>query len=73
MDDIDENIHHTIALTRQLIHCADIGDQEREDDTCGVLYGIVRDCAYRILGEAERERLRHIDHDLQRRKSRDPV
>jgi hypothetical protein len=69
MENDDENIQHTIKLTRQLIHCADIGDLERQDDTCGVLYGIVRDGAYRILVEAERERVRHVNRELVHRKS----
>jgi hypothetical protein len=61
MHESNENIIRTIELTRQLIACADIGDLDREDDTCGVFYGIVRDNAYKILHEAEKERLRHID------------
>jgi hypothetical protein len=36
---------------------ADEGDANREDNGCGVLYGLVRDCAYKIrrLAEAEKE------------------
>jgi hypothetical protein len=56
-----ENIQCAIELSRQLLSCADIGDLAREDDSCGVLYGIVRDSAYKIIKAAERERLRHIE------------
>jgi hypothetical protein len=69
MENDNENIQRTIELTRELIHCADVGDLERQDDTCGVLYGIVRDSAYRILVEAERERVRHGDREPVPRKS----
>ena len=63
MNESNDPIDRTIELTRQLIACADIGDLEREDDTCGVFFGIVRDNAYKILQEAEKERLRHIDRE----------
>lgn len=51
---------NAISLSRRLISCADTGDLEREDDGCGVLYGIVRDSAWKIINEAEKERERHI-------------
>jgi hypothetical protein len=55
MSDTNENIERTMELTHQLLVCADNGDIEREDDTCGVFYGLVRDFAYKILNEAEKE------------------
>jgi hypothetical protein len=61
MRDSSDTILKTIELSRQLIYTADLGDLEREDDSCGVFYGIVRDSAYKIINEAERERLRHLD------------
>lgn len=64
MRNSSENISRTIELSRQLIYTADLGDLEREDDSCGVFYGIVRDSAYKIIHEAERERLRHLDKGL---------
>lgn len=60
MNDTTRNISHLIELSRKILHCADRGDIQREDDTCGVLFGIARDCAYNMLGVAERERLLHI-------------
>jgi hypothetical protein len=55
------NIHIREALeySRQLIILADEGEAASSDDGCAVLYGIVRDCAYRMRAEAERERDRH--------------
>lgn len=38
---------------------ADRGDEEREDTGCGVLYGVLRDSAYKILKLAEEEKRRH--------------
>ncbi len=35
-----------------------------EDDSCGVLYGIVRDCAYKMIDTANKERLRHIEKGI---------
>ncbi|MBN2038302.1 MAG: hypothetical protein JW768_16295 [Chitinispirillaceae bacterium] len=61
MHESNTNIQRTIELSRQLLQVADTGDLEREDDTCGVLFGIVRDNAYKILKEAQRERMRHVD------------
>jgi hypothetical protein len=40
---------------RNLVALSDEGDASCEDDGCHVFFGIVRDCAYRILTEAERE------------------
>jgi hypothetical protein len=55
MKPYNRNINDTLELSRQLMFLADKGDMERDDDGCGVLYGIVRDIAYRIKAEAERE------------------
>jgi len=39
---------------------ADEGDAVREDAGCGVLYGVLRDAAYKIKQLAENEREAHI-------------
>ena len=46
-------------MARQLIILADQGDLDSEDDGCCVLYGIIRDCAYKIRAQAECEREIH--------------
>ena len=56
----DNNIQKTLQLTSAMIDLADKGDEEREDTGCGILYGVVRDSAYKIKKLAERERQRHI-------------
>jgi hypothetical protein len=55
----DQNILRTIQLSQEMILIADQGDAEREDTGCGILYGILRDAAYKILKLAEEEKVRH--------------
>lgn len=55
----DQNIKLTIELTRQMIRLADQGDADREDTGCGVLYGVLRDAAFKIRQLAEQEKGRH--------------
>ena len=56
----DKNIKRTIQLTQEMIRLANRGDEEREDTGCGVLYGVLRDSAYKILQMAEKEKGRHL-------------
>jgi hypothetical protein len=55
----NENLRRTIALTREMLALADEGDRDRNDDSCAILYGILRDAAYRIRKKAEEECDRH--------------
>ena len=59
MKSCDRNIKRTLQLTEQMIELADIGDADREDTGCGILYGILRDSAYKIKKLAESERSKH--------------
>ncbi len=56
----DQNIHDALLLADRMLDLADRGDQEREDAGCGILYGILRDSAYKIRKAAEKERQSHI-------------
>jgi hypothetical protein len=56
----DESIKATLDLTWRMIQLADAGDANREDTGCGVLYGVLRDAAYKIKRLAEEEREAHI-------------
>jgi hypothetical protein len=53
----NESVKKTIDLTRRMLELADEGDAAREDTGCGVLFGVLRDSAYRVkrLAEAEKE------------------
>ena len=55
----NDNIRRALKMATELVILADEGEAAMEDDGCGVLYGVVRDCAYRIRVEAERERGAH--------------
>ncbi len=53
-------IQKTLELVKQMTEIADEGDRMREDTGCGVLYGVVRDSAYKIKKLAETEWENHI-------------
>jgi hypothetical protein len=56
----DESIRETLDLVDNMLDLADRGDAVREDNGCGVLYGVLRDSAFRIKQLAEREKEAHI-------------
>ncbi len=56
----DESIRETLDLVDNMLDLADRGDAVREDNGCGVLYGVLRDTAFRIKKLAEAEREAHI-------------
>ena len=60
MKTCDHNIKTTLALVEDMIKLAERGDNDREDNGCGILYGILRDAAYKIKQVAEVEREAHI-------------
>lgn len=43
-----------------MISIAEKGDADREDDGCGILYGVLRDTAYEIKQIAEAEKDKHL-------------
>ena len=53
----NENLRMLIRMTREMLALADEGDRDRLDDSCGILFGILRDMAYRLrrLGQEECE------------------
>jgi hypothetical protein len=55
----NDNIRKTIQLANEMAALADKGDGQREDSGCGVLYGIMRDYAYKLKQIAEEERQAH--------------
>lgn len=55
----DFHIFKTLRAADELCSLADEGEAHSEDDGCCVLYGIVRDCAYKIRGRAQQEREKH--------------
>jgi len=56
----DESIKRTLELAQRMLSIADKGDAVREDAGCGVLYGVLRDAAYKIKKLAEAEKDAHV-------------
>ncbi len=44
-----------------MIRVADNGDIDREDNGCGILFGVLRDSAYKVKKLAEQEKSNHIE------------
>ena len=59
MKPCDQNILKTLHLVDEMIALADQGDVDREDVGCGVLYGMLRDTAYKLKRMAEEEKRSH--------------
>lgn len=55
----NENLLKVLRLTREMLATADEGDRDRNDDSCGILYGILRDMAYRLRTLADEECHKH--------------
>jgi hypothetical protein len=49
-------IRKALHAAQELTLLADHGEAETPDDGCAVLFGVIRDCAYKIRAQAERER-----------------
>ena len=60
MKPCDRNIERTLQLTDRMIELAKIGDAQREDTGCGILYGVLLDSAYKLKKLAEKEKENHI-------------
>ncbi len=56
----DQNIKATLALVENMIELAGKGDVDREDVSCGILYGVILDSAYKIKKLAEEEKQAHV-------------
>ncbi len=46
-------------MAERMLNLSDRGDAVREDDGCGILYGVLRDSAYKIKKLAEQEKMAH--------------
>jgi hypothetical protein len=57
----NENLKKLLAMTREMLVLADEGDRDREDASCGILFGILRDSAYKLRQLAESECRKHAE------------
>jgi len=55
----NRHIRKALKVARDLTILADDGEAHSQDDGCILLYSVVRDCAYRIRQQAEREKEAH--------------
>lgn len=58
-DTSDRHLMEALRIAQDLIALADQGEADSEDDGCRILYGLMRDCGYRLRREALRERDAH--------------
>lgn len=65
----DECLKKTLELVERMLELADNGDASREDVGCGVLYGVLRDSAYKLKRLAEAEQEAHLRKDAARNKT----
>ena len=54
-----DNLRKVIQLCYEMLELADHGDKLRGDSGCGIVYGTLRDEAYKIRRLAEQELSRH--------------
>ncbi|MBF0259469.1 MAG: hypothetical protein HQK62_11625 [Desulfamplus sp.] len=57
----DINIEKTLELADEMIFLARQGDEAREDSGCGVLYGTLLDCGFKLKRLAAQEKEAHIN------------
>jgi hypothetical protein len=60
MKQCNNGIIKSLDLVKEMLLLSDEGDAMREDSGCGVLYGVIRDAAYKIRQLAEAEKDAHI-------------
>jgi len=61
MKPCEKNIEKTLQFKDQMIKLAEIGNAEREDAGCGILYGVLLDSAYKLKRLAEKEKENHLN------------
>ncbi|NQU63168.1 MAG: hypothetical protein HQ517_02630 [SAR324 cluster bacterium] len=54
-EETEKNLKRVIDLCYEMLELADHGDLFRTDSGCGIIYGILRDDAYKIRRIAEQE------------------
>lgn len=59
MKTFNHNLVRLINLTREMLALSDEGDRDRNDDSCGIVYGVLRDIGYRLRKLAEEECEKH--------------
>ena len=55
----NQNLLQLRRMIREMLALADEGDQARDDDSCGIIYGVLRDAAYRLRSLVDAECEQH--------------
>ena len=50
-----KNLNRVKQLCYEMLEIADYGDKYRKDDGSGVVFGLLRDCAYKIRSVTEKQ------------------
>ncbi|MBZ0263047.1 hypothetical protein K8I28_00135 [bacterium] len=58
----NKNLTKVLELTREMLDLAEDGDRNRTDSTCGILFGFLRDSAYKLR--------RMTDHEIELHRKR---
>lgn len=58
-----EHLRESVALSDKMLDLADRGVDGCQDNGCLVVYGIMRDCAYKIRERAQQELKEHEDEN----------
>ena len=56
MSNCNGYIKKSLQFANDLTLLADEGEAQSTDDGCALLYGVIRDCAYKIRSQANREK-----------------
>ena len=59
MKPCNSNLIKVMDISRDLLSIAEKGDADRDDDGCGVLYGLVRDSGYNLIRHTLNEIEKH--------------
>lgn len=46
-----------------MLALANNGDEDRNDTSCGIMYGMLRDCGYKLQKMAKQEKQKHIENN----------
>jgi hypothetical protein len=55
----NENLRRALRLTRVMLSLADEGERDHKDPACAILFGTLRDMAYKLRRGAEEECDKH--------------
>jgi len=55
----NENLKKVDTLTKEMLALADEGNRDSQDDTCSIIYAILRDYAYKLRQLVDIECVKH--------------